>query len=529
MGLELFVHATHGGGWSSHLIEGAPAGVGAISIAAAKGGLMYLAQRTVTGDVTVSEGSVRGAYTTMDVSATVGAPAALGRPDVLVDATGVTSVWYRTSLGDLEVLTQPRRDAPWTATDVTTSIGGTPLEGDPTVMADAGSAVGYAVTQDGAIAMFSPPANGSPVWTESDPTGGLAYAPLIGGVAVLQSPDPSAATILLARSPSGDVVELSDELPGPPATLGIWHAWDLTGLGAPAAAGPISAIEGSAPAATYTTELGDVEALTFTSGLLGAFTSADLTRASDLAGAAGAEPIAVAGPAGPSVALRTMTGDLLVASIATATSVADLSFDPHTAELIAADPAAASIAGEEVLVAADGGPIAPTPLLRRIVLRASSFDQQHRGFQTTPYDSNCNPFTAAFGRGSTSGCAPGNSAEEWCSDFAEFVWQTSGIPTAGITGWAATFITWGVKHHRVQLGTRFHAQPGDAIVWGQRTPLYGQHVGIIVSVLGKYLEIVSGNSDGDFPGFGSGVWRWGPFIGSTSTVFGYKVLGVVSP
>jgi hypothetical protein len=523
------VHAAHGGGWSSHPIEGVTAGAGAISVAATKGGMMYLAQRTATGDVTVSEGTVRGAYTSVDVTAAVGAPAALGRPDVFVDSTGAASVWYRTSLGDLEVLTQPRRDAPWTATDVTTSIGGTPLEGDPTVVADASSSIGYAVTQDGAIAVFSPPGSGSPVWTEADPTGGLAYAPLAGGVAVLQSPDPTAATILLARSPSGEVIELSDELPGPPVTVGIWHAWDLTELGAPAAAGPISAVEGSAPAATYTSNVGDVEALSFTSGLVGAYTTVDLTRASDLVGAAGAEPIAIAGPAGPSVALRTMTGDLLVASIATATSVSDLSFEPQTSELVAADPAAASIAGAEVLVAADAGPIAPTPLLRRIVLRASSFDQQHRGFQTTPYDSNCNPFSAAFGRGSTSGCAPGNAAEEWCSDFAEFVWQTSGIPTAGITGWAATFITWGVKHHRAQLGTRFHAQPGDAIVWGQRTPLYGQHVGIVVSVVGKYLEIVSGNSDGDFPGFGSGVWRWGPFIGSTSTVFGYKVLGVVSP
>jgi hypothetical protein len=525
----LFVHPAHGGAWSSHLIEGVTVGVGVPSIAASKGGMLLVAQRTATGDVTVSEGSLYGTYTSMDATATLGAPVALGQPEAFVSATGGASVWYRTSLGDLEVLTQPWRGASWFATDVTTTIGGTPLSGDPTVLASGSGAVGYAVTQDGAVAAFRPPAPGSPVWLQSDPTDGLAYSPVTGSVAVLQSPDASAATIFLAHSTSGDVIELSDELSGPPPTVGAWHTVDLTQLGAPAAVGSISALGGSAPAATYITWSGDVEALALSSGLTGGFTKVDLTSVSDVDAAVGAEPIAVAGPGGPSVAVRTLTGDLLVASIATATSVADLSFEPHTAELIAADPASTNVAGAAVLVAADGGPIAPTPLRERIVLRAASFDQQHRGFQTTPHNSDCNPFTAAFGRGSTWGCPAGNSSEEWCSDFAEFVWQTSGIATTGITGWSATFITWGIKHHRVQLGTRFRAVPGDAIVWGQRSPLYGQHVGIIVSVLGKYLDIVSGNSYGDFPGFGTGVWRWGPFVGSTSRVYDYRVLGVVSP
>jgi hypothetical protein len=528
-GLELFVHPAHGGGWSSHLVEGVTAGVGTPSITASRAGMVLIAQRTATGDVTVSEGSLYGAYTTADATASLGAPAALGQPQAFVSPTGAASVWYRTSLGDLEVLSQPWRGAQWVATDVTTTIGGTPLGGDPTVVADATSAVGYAVTQDGAVAAYTPPGSGSSVWLQSDPTNGLAYSPVTGSVVALQSPDGSAATILLGRTLAGDVIELSNELSGPPATVGAWHESDLTELGAPAAAGPISALGGVAPAATYVDWSGKVEALTVTSGLGGGFSKVDLTQASDVDAATGAEPIAVDGPGGPSVAVRTLTGDLLLASIATATSVADLSFEPHTAELIGADPAATSVAGAVVLVAADGGPIAPTPLRERIVLRAASFDQQHRGFQTTPYNSDCNPFTAAFGRGSSWGCPRGNSAEEWCSDFAEFVWHSSGISTAGITGWSATFILWGIKHHRVRLGTRFRAVPGDAIVWGQRSPLYGQHVGIIVSVLGKYLDIVSGNSDGDFPGFGSGVWRWGPFVGSTSRVYGYHVLGIVAP
>ena len=70
---------------------------------------------------------------------------------------------------------------------------------------------------------------------------------------------------------------------------------------------------------------------------------------------------------------------------------------------------------------------------------------------------------------------------------------------------------------------------GDAIVWGTGNPLYGTHVAIIVSVLGPYIDVVSGNSGGDFPNYGVGVWRWGPFLGASSTVNGYHVLGVVRP
>jgi hypothetical protein len=182
-----------------------------------------------------------------------------------------------------------------------------------------------------------------------------------------------------------------------------------------------------------------------------------------------------------------------------------------------------------VAIAVDGGPIAPTPLERRIALIATGFDQQHRGFQTTPPGSDCNPFTASFGRGSSSGCPPRSAAEEWCSDFAQYVWRSAGVPTTGITGWSATFVTWGALHHRVQFGTHFKARVGDAIVWGTRNPLYGTHVAIIVSVLGRYIDVVSGNSGGDFPHFGVGVWRWGAFLGATSTVNGYRVLGVVQP
>ena len=528
LGLELFVHPAHGGGWSSHAISGATAGVGAPAVAASKGGMVLIAERTGAGDVTVAEGSVSGPFTTVDL-ASLGAPTATGRPTAWVGPSGASSVWYRTSLGDLEVATQTARGREWTTTDVTTVTGGMPIAGNPTVVpAGATGMAGFAVTEGGGIAEFAPPTTGTLTWSQTDPTNGLAMptGPLTGSVAVLHPAGLSAGVDFLAATSAGDLVEVSDVHPGP--SIGTWHTSDLTQSGfAPSVVGAVGAIGGTPPDAAYTTWSGDVEVASVQPS--GAVSVTALTRASDLSGAKGAEASVIVGPGGPSVAERSMTGDVLVASIATPASVADVSFEQHTAELVASDVGATQVGGAAVLVAADGGPIAATPLQRRIVLAATSFDQQHRGFQTTPHGSDCNPFTGSYGRGSSYGCPRGTAAEAWCSDFAQFIWQRAGIPTQGITGWAASFVTWGHAHHRVQMGTRFRARVGDAIVWGQRSPLYGTHVAIIVSARGKYIDVVSGNSGGDFPGYGVGVWRWGPFVGSTSTVSGYKVLGVVQP
>jgi hypothetical protein len=269
--------------------------------------------------------------------------------------------------------------------------------------------------------------------------------------------------------------------------------------------------------------------VTLASGLPDGFSTTDLSTTADAAPAHGASPTIVDSPQGPAVAVRMSSGDVVAFPIRKPGASSDLSFQPGTAELVASDVAAAVAGHTEVLVGVDAGRIAPTALQRRIVLTASSFDQQHRGLQETPSESECNPFSAAFGRGSTWGCRPGTSAEPWCSDFAQWVWRRAGVGTGGITGWAATFATWGAAHHRAQFGRHFHAEVGDAIVWGTRSPLYGTHVGIIVSVVGDQIDVVSGNAGGDLPGYGEGVWRSGLFVGGTSTVNGYPVLAVVRP
>ncbi len=529
--LGLFVHPGHGGGWTSRPIAVDLLSASAPSLASG-GGTIVLAQRAADGDVSVSEGTLGGGFSTTDLTATAGAPAAAGRPAVWMGPHGAVSIWYRSSTGDLVVASSASPGTPWAVTDVTATTTGLGLAGDPALVASGGrlGVAAYAVSVTGTIVEVTDTTGKPGGWVEADPTDGLAFPPLVGSLDVQRAPGDGQAVVVLATALGGDVVELSDEAIAPTLGVSSWHETDLTeGDRVPGTPGTLQPASPGVPDVAYRSWSGDVIALTLSSGLPSGVTVVDLTETSEEQGAAGAQPTVALGPSGPAVAVRGATGDLLLASIASTPQVADVSFQQHTGVLTESDAGFTRDGTAEVLVTALGAPIAPAPLLRRIALLATSFDQQHGSFVTTPSGSDCNPFTATYGRGSTYGCPRGDAAEEWCSDFADWVWQTSGVPTRGITGWAATFITWGRKHHRVQMGRHFTPEVGDAIVWGTRTPLYGTHVAIIVAVQGPDIDIVSGNAGGDFPGYVVGVWRSGPFDAATSTVNGYPVLGVVRP
>ncbi|HEY8080889.1 MAG TPA: CHAP domain-containing protein, partial [Acidimicrobiales bacterium] len=493
--LVVFVRPLGSLGWSSHALHGVTAGVGAPSVAAAPDGAIVVAERVVSGDLVVAEGPVGGMLSSTDASASFGIPGVAGRPEVSATTASGITVWWRTPQGHLEVLSQQAVGAAWTATDVTLAAGGPLLAGDPTIVTTpSGRVTAFVVTQEGTLAEFAW-SIASSSWSESDPTGGLTYPALHGDVSVLNAPHLPGARVILATTASGDVIELSDELGGMPVPArGPWRAVDLSFLGAPPAASAITAPVASSPYGSYVSTWGRLIVITLSSGLPDGFSTTDLSSTADAAPARGAVPAIVDSALGPAVAIRTTAGDLGAFSIRQPGASSDLSFQPRTAELVGSDVAAAVAGHTEVLVGVDAGPIAPTPLQRRILLTASSFDQQHRRLEETPGESECNPFSAAFGRGSTWGCRPGTSAEAWCSDFAQWVWRHAGVGTSGITGWAATFATWGAAHHRVQFGSHFHALVGDAIVWGTRSPLYGTHVGIIVSVFGDQIDVVSGNA-----------------------------------
>ena len=114
----------------------------------------------------------------------------------------------------------------------------------------------------------------------------------------------------------------------------------------------------------------------------------------------------------------------------------------------------------------------------------------------TSFAVDCDPFSslvAGFsanddGCGFDQGFRVENANEEWCSDFAKWVWQQAGV-TAGmntLNAGSVSFYDWGLAQGESLAPDTGSAQPGDAIVFfpaGAITPAtYADHVGIVTSV-----------------------------------------------
>ena len=81
--------------------------------------------------------------------------------------------------------------------------------------------------------------------------------------------------------------------------------------------------------------------------------------------------------------------------------------------------------------------------------------------------------------------------EEWCADFAKWVWQQAGVDVDGLTPGAASFATY-------NGGLSSTPEVGDAVVFGYNGAGYAQHVAIVTSVNTSTGEITSiGGNQGD--------------------------------
>ena len=193
--LEVFVHPLHGGAWSAHTAAGAwdMDGAAAPTVASSRDGELEVAQRTLTGDVEVSQGTLFGHFISVDLTTSIGAPAAAGRPAIWVGTGGQIAVWYRSSAGHLEVASQASAGGAWTDVDVTAMTGGTLLRGDPAVL-PGGTApgAGYAVTATGGLLSFRTTSAGG-TWMASDPTDGMSFPQLTGPVSAFRAPGMPAA------------------------------------------------------------------------------------------------------------------------------------------------------------------------------------------------------------------------------------------------------------------------------------------------------------------------------------------------
>jgi hypothetical protein len=145
-----------------------------------------------------------------------------------------------------------------------------------------------------------------------------------------------------------------------------------------------------------------------------------------------------------------------------------------------------------------------SPLRARIVAVA----QGQVGYQTDPADTYCNRFSA-FWQAGNADCGNGNLDEEWCADFAAWVWQQAGasvhyeLAPGSLNSNSASFYVWGVDHHTWHpAGSGYVPQPGDVAVYGlDLNAVTAQHVALVTGDGGGPDAPDVINGDGDRTGY----------------------------
>jgi hypothetical protein len=145
-----------------------------------------------------------------------------------------------------------------------------------------------------------------------------------------------------------------------------------------------------------------------------------------------------------------------------------------------------------------------SPLRGRILAEA----QSQLGYRTDPTDSYCNKYSAHFYAGMAD-CGTGLLSEEWCADFAAWVWQQAGaevsyeLSPGHLNSDSASFYVWGTDHGTWHpVGSNYRPQPGDVAVYGlDLSTVTAQHVAIVTSATANDDAPDVINGDGDRTGF----------------------------
>jgi peptidoglycan hydrolase-like protein with peptidoglycan-binding domain len=106
---------------------------------------------------------------------------------------------------------------------------------------------------------------------------------------------------------------------------------------------------------------------------------------------------------------------------------------------------------------------------------------------------NCNFYTTALGLSGTGAyCSNGWKSEEWCADFAKWVWTQAGVTVGGLTPAAASFYSYGRTHGTWHVST---PRVGDAVVFNLSSDgSYASHVGLVVGLGSGTFSMISGNT-----------------------------------
>jgi hypothetical protein len=153
-----------------------------------------------------------------------------------------------------------------------------------------------------------------------------------------------------------------------------------------------------------------------------------------------------------------------------------------------------------------GGSTGPklTPQQARIVALATS----QLGYRTDPVDTYCNRFSAYWQAGALD-CPNSNRDEEWCADFAAWVWRKAGVrfvygqAPGDVNAASVSFYLWGVAHHAWHpVGSGYVPQAGDVAVYGlELASLQAQHVAVVTSYSPGARGPNVVNGDGERTGF----------------------------
>ncbi len=170
-------------------------------------------------------------------------------------------------------------------------------------------------------------------------------------------------------------------------------------------------------------------------------------------------------------------------------------------------------------------------LRRRIV----SIAEGQLGYTTNPANTYCNKYSAYFVSGARD-CPAGNMDEEWCADFAAWVWRRAGAKVVyqyingDLNSSSESFYEWGVRMHTWHsIRSGYRPQPGDVAVYGlDIRNLLATHVAIVVGYVPGNRGPTAINGDGNLTGFSVVERRSNEFRADLRGV-GALIAGYVSP
>ncbi|EPH42751.1 CHAP domain-containing protein [Streptomyces aurantiacus] len=183
---------------------------------------------------------------------------------------------------------------------------------------------------------------------------------------------------------------------------------------------------------------------------------------------------------------------------------------------------------------------APSPLRTKIVKKATA--EKNNPKHNREAANNCNFYSGYYKPSGTGNCRQSTDgvrwrSNEWCADFARYVWKKSNAKTRKLTPFAGSFYRAAKSHGTGKWHKRgsYVPKPGDVVLfdWDGRKPSLGNegwdidHVGVVTKYRksGKKLTTIEGNTTKTASGGG----KEGVFKRTRHNTAPGRVVGYVSP